>query len=790
MMAITMAAILAASGPSAAVPPGAGRAIEPVSYKQVTVGGSFWGPRLAVLHDATLSANRHQCDLTGRLANFDKAAAKTKGDPNPGVFVGRLYDDSDVYKMMQGWAVIVGTETDPAKRADLDKGLDALIARIGAAQQPDGYIDTYYTLKAGLEKRFTREEWDHESYCMGHLIEAGATHFQATGKRNFFEIAIKAADFLCNLYADGKFTTPSGHQEVEIALLKLTDATGDQKYADLAYKIVEFRGRPHGKLDGTTTPPWGDYAQDHKPAAEQHEAAGHAVRAGYMYTAMAELARRGKTEYVPALDSLWEDVTGRRIFVTGGIGPSGSNEGFTVPYDIPTQSAYQETCASISLCLWAHRMFLLEGDAKYMTQFEKTVYNAVLAGVSLDGKQFFYVNPMMSKGGHRRQDWFSCACCPPNVVRFFAELPQYVYAVKGDTVYVNLFMDGAATTQAGGGTVELKQTTAYPFDGAIAIEAKNGGSKDVTLAIRWTPGQTIERDADGYARAIVKAGSTQTVRWNVPMTPTRIHSDPRVKASLGRVAVMRGPLVYAAESIDNSGTDMPSVILPPTATFSEQTGKDGVPEVVADVITVEEAQSSDGSGTLRPLYRGGASFKPAKLTLRPYFMWANRGNGSMSVWLPESAQFLDPRGAPGVKISASHIYTGDSLDAVTDSIEPDAAKGSADQSIPRLTFWPRKGTEEWVMYEFDHSRNINTCSIYWFDDTGAGECGVPASARIEYKEGDEWKPVVTSDGGSVGVKKNEYNKILFREVTTKALRLHVKLQDGKSAGLLEWTFGQ
>lgn len=784
---LTLAALLAVTTPSALVAAqGAPDSISAVSYRDVSIGGAFWGPRLAILRDATLAANRHQCDITGRIANFEKAARKIKGDPKPGEFEGLLFNDSDVYKMMEGWAYILGAETDTARKDALDKELDALIAKVAAAQHPDGYIDTYYTLKVGIERRHQAEENDHETYCMGHLIEAGVAHFEATGKKNLLDVATKAADYLVGLYQPDKFTAPSGHQEVELALVKLSRATGQDKYVKLANFIMDQRGKPHRKLDGKVYGPWGDYAQDHKPVAEQTEAAGHAVRAGYLYSGMADLARLGRAEYKPALDSLWEDIVQRRVFVTGGIGPSGHNEGFTVPYDIPTASAYQETCASIALCLWAHRMFLLEGDAKYMEQFEKTLYNAALAGVSLDGKKFFYVNPLASKGGHQRSDWFGCACCPPNVLRFFGSLGDYVYAVKHegakDTLYINLFMAGKASVKIGGKTVEVEQQTDYPWTGAVRLIVNNTTGAPLPVALRLPPGGKYAPgavpDEHGYTRTVLEPGPSVVV-FDLPVAPTRVYSDPRVKASLGRAAIMRGPLVYAAESVDNDGK-LTNVVLPPNAPITESRGADGTP-----ILTAEGFRLSGGDDG--GLYRSGPELTPAKLTLRPYFMWANRGVSQMNVWIPESAALLDPMPMKGLTITASYIGNGDGLDAMADKINPEK---SGDGSVPRMTFWPHKGGSEWVQYSFDKPRKIAKTSVYWFDDTGVGECRVPKACTVEYLDGKDWKPVPNAKNGALGVKIDQFNTTAFDAVTTTGLRLKIDLPDSPklSTGLLEWTF--
>ncbi len=776
-----------------------GPTIETPPASAVSIGGSFWGPRLDAVRAGTLTANRHQCDITGRIANFERAAAKIAGAADPGQYQGLLFNDSDVYKMIEGWAYLIATENDPTRRAALDSDLDALIATIAAAQHPDGYINTYYTLKAGIENRFTREEWDHETYCMGHLIEAGVAHFQSTGKRALLDVAIRAADYLDTLYGPDTFTAPPGHQELELALVRLADLTAETKYLDLAHFLIEARGTPHRKLDGTTYGPWGDYAQDHAPAHQQTEAVGHAVRAGYMYAAMADLALRGRGNYTPALDALWQDVTERRIFVTGGIGPSGHNEGFTTPYDIPTHSAYQETCASIALCMWAHRMFLLTGEASYMEQFERTLYNAVLAGSSLDGSQFFYVNPMASRGGHARRDWYECACCPPNVLRFFASLGQHVYAVKGDIVYVNLFMQSAADLDLGHTKpVRIEQFTGYPFTGDVRILIKNPTDARVTLAVR-APGERADNkaiDADGYFRTTVDPRAELELSWNVSMKPRRVYADPRVKESVGRVAIMRGPLVYAAESIDNSA-DVHSLLIPPGAPFQHST-IDGAPALtVSGVRAAADAQSPS-------LYHTGLDLEPAEIVLRPYFLWANRGPSSLAVWIPESPQFMDPQPQKGVKASASYIGHGSGTSAIIDRIEP---ASSIDHSIPRFTFWPHKGVagegggpvagesaepagREWIMLEFDEPRRISEVAIYWFDDTGRGQCRVPRAWMIEWLDGDTWKPVQASDGASrivFGTERDTFNTARFATLTTRALRIKIDMQEDFSAGVLELT---
>jgi uncharacterized protein len=773
-----MLAVCAFVSPSRAAEP-----VAPVPYSAVRLGGPFWGPRLATFTTVTLDANRRQCELTGRVRNFENAAKKLKGELH-GAYEGLLFNDSDVYKMIEGWSYAIAIEPDESRRKSLTDDLDALIAKIAAAQHPDGYLNTYYTLRAGVENRFTKEELDHETYCLGHLIEAGVVHAQATGKTSLLSVAVKAAEFLDALYAPGKFSAPPGHQQLELALVKLARHTVQDKYRVLSERLLEMRGRPHIKLDGTTYGPWGDYAQDHKPVAEQFEAVGHAVRAGYMYAAMTDHALLGKKEYVPALNALWEDITQRRVFVTGGIGPSAHNEGFTIPYDIPTASAYQETCASIALCMWAHRMFLLHGDAEYMDQFERTLYNAVLAGVSTSGDRFFYVNPLATRGSHRRTEWFSCACCPPNVLRFFASLGGYVYGVRGDTVYVNLFAASRASLDVNGGKVEIEMGTGYPFDGEVGLRVRNTTGKDVKVAIRRVFGLRFGEDApgtdDGYGRMTVPAGQTAMYDFEIPLVSRRVYADPRVKALAGRVAVMRGPLVYAAEAIDNPG-GVSHAVLPPNVEFEEERAPFGVTIVHASGLRAVAGPTEDG------LYRGGPSVEPVRISMRPYFLWNNRSpekGEAMQVWMPESVQVLDPLPVPGIAASASKVGNGDGVLALFDRL---VGSSSGDTAVPRFTFWPAKGdgsdsSDQWIRYDFDTPRKVRSVEVTWFDDTGHGECRVPEGCVVETLDGETWKRL-----GDVGVAKDAANRATFDAVTTKALRLRVRLQKGFSGGVLEWS---
>src|SRR5262249_4445787 len=373
-----------------------------VPFQDVRIEDAFWGPRIKTVRTATVEANLQQCEVTGRIKNF--AIAGTLED---GKHEGALYNDSDVYKVIEGIACVLADKRD----ADLEKRTDAIIGKIAAAQQPDGYLNTYYTL-VEPKKRWQNIAHGHELYCAGHLIEAAVAYHQATGKCKLLDVARKFADHICDTFNPKKRIEVCGHEEIELALVKLYHATKDKRYLEQAKFFIDMRGRADRRKKL-----FGEYAQDHKPVREQKEVVGHAVRAMYLYAGMADVAGlTGDKGLLAALEKIWHDVVDRKMYVTGGIGPSAHNEGFTVPYDLPNDSAYAETCAAIGMALWNHRMFLMSGGGKYADVLEREVYNGLLSGVSLDGDRFFYVNPLGSKGKHHRVPWFDCSCCPTNLV--------------------------------------------------------------------------------------------------------------------------------------------------------------------------------------------------------------------------------------------------------------------------------------------------------------------------------------------------------------------------------------
>src|SRR5262249_13941468 len=418
-----------------------------VPFSKVQIADGFWSPRIQTNQTATIEANLHQCDITGRIKNFAVA-----GKLELGQHQGQLYNDSDVYKMIEGIAYALAGRRD----AGLERRTDAIIDKIAAAQQSDGYLNTYYTLVKPQE-RWKNIQHGHELYCAGHLIEAAVAYHQATAKRKLLDVACKLADHIATVFGPGRRQDTCGHEEIELALVKLYRATTNKRYLELAQFFLDVRGRADKRRL------FGEYAQDHKPIREQTEVAGHAVRAMYLYCAMADVAAiTGDTGLLTALDRVWHDVVDRKMYLTGGIGPSAHNEGFTVPYDLPNDSAYAETCAAIGMALWNHRMFLLSGDGKYADILEREVYNSLLSGVSLSASRFFSVNPLASRGKPNRVPAFDCSCCPTNIVRYIPGMGERVYAHQGNGIWTVLYMSNTATVPLPDGKVKLIQETKYP----------------------------------------------------------------------------------------------------------------------------------------------------------------------------------------------------------------------------------------------------------------------------------------------------------------------------------------
>lgn len=765
----------------------AAQPLKPVPHADVAFTGDFWGQRLAAILDGALETNFQQCEATGRIENFAKAAGQI-----PGKSAGFYFNDSDVYKAIEGAAYQLAILRDSARRTELDRYLDGLIAQIAAAQQPDGYINTYYTTTEP-ENRWTNTAVRHEMYCIGHLIEAAVAHHQATGKRSLLEVAIKAADHVDALFGPPpKRPDIPGHQELELALIRLADLTGETRYLRLAEHFINSRGI---SLDGRKL--YGDYCQDHAPLREQTEVRGHAVRAMYLFTAATELAMRtGEKSLIAALGNLWEDLVSRKMYITGGIGNSGHNEGFTTAYDLPNDSAYAETCATIGLAFWAHRMNLLHADAGYFDVLERALYNGILSGVSADGRRFFYENPLGSSGDHHRQDWYPCACCPPNILRFFSSLGGYAAATGDRTAYLNLFATGRIVLRDAG--VALVVKTAFPWEGEVqlAVEALEGAAPPENpwdLAIRvpsWAGTIALRRGLsigpspaprNGYTRLEGFCTPGNSIIVVLPMVPRKMLAHPAILADRGHMAVQRGPIVYCLESADNTAPVRSLIVAASQWIRPEWNGEllGGVTVITSRAQVISDREDwAEG-----PLYRPNPPSQEVPITFVPYFGWDNRKPGEMLVWIPESPSVLPILPAPGVTPSASHCWGTDTVLALCDRLEP---AGSNDHAMPRHTWWPRRGSTEWVQLDFDRPRSLSGLSVYWFDDgppSGSGGCRVPAAWRILYRDGDGWKPV--PDPAGLTVEKDRYNTARFGSITTTAIRIEADLREGYSGGVLE-----
>ncbi|WP_266367077.1 glycoside hydrolase family 127 protein [Tellurirhabdus rosea] len=620
----------------------------PVPFTDVKINRGFWFPRLEINRTVTLPFDFKKCEETGRITNFAVA-----GGLAPGTFRGIRYDDSDVFKVMEGAAYSLQTHYD----ARLDRYLDSLITLVAAAQEPDGYLYTIRTIlkdstarkdKGAGPTRYSYEAHSHELYNVGHMYEAAVAHHLATGKRNFLDIAVKNANHLLQVIGPqpGQLVVVPGHEETELGLAKLYRVTGDRRYLDFAQFLVDMRGRADKRKLYDEFAGYGPaYFQDHLPVTQQREATGHAVRAGYLYAAMADLAAmKQQKAYLEALTDIWTDVVERKQYITGGLGAKESGEAFGKPYELPNQEAYAETCAAVANMLWNHRMFLLTGEARYMDVFERVLYNGFLAGVSLEGDKFFYVNPLASDGQHKfnvrtaatRAPWFNTSCCPTNVVRFLPSLPGYIYALRGNALYVNLLTENETEVTLNNQKVKISQQTNYPWEGSVRLTVSgekpvafpmmlripgwatgqpmpgslyqytNPASKPIQVLINGKP-QSIKTE-NGYVRLsrTWKPGDVVTLRLDMPVR--EVVANEKVTSDKGLIAIERGPLVYCAEGIDNNGQALKAT-LAPGQRFSTVVQKD-----LLGGITVLKSSA------------------PAALTLIPYYAWSNRGPGEMTVW--------------------------------------------------------------------------------------------------------------------------------------------------------------
>ena len=779
-----------------------GYPINPVPFTAVKVTpGTFWGQRLEASRKVTIPLAFSKCEETGRYTNFTNAAQHLK-DPSKVFKVGGLaFDDTDPYKTLEGAAYIL--QTYPDKK--LEAYCDSVIDIIASAQEPDGYLYTSRTQNpqhphewAG-DKRWSKDEdLSHELYNLGHMVEGAVAYYQATGKRKFLDIARRYADCAIREVGPnpGQMCVVPGHQIAEMAMARLYIATGEKKYIDFAKYLLDYRGKTTIKHE---------YSQAHKPVIQQDEAVGHAVRAAYMYAGMADVAAlTGDKDYIKAIDAIWNNIATKKLYITGGIGATSNGEAFGKNYELPNMSAYCETCAAIGNVYVNYRLFLLHGESKYYDVLERTLYNGLISGVSLEGNGFFYPNPLESMGQHQRQAWFGCACCPSNICRFIPSLPGYIYAVKDRNVYVNLFLSNKSNLTVAGKKVGLSQSTAYPWNGDITVNVDQNAAGQFAMKIRipgWVRGQVVPSNLyqytdgkrlgytitvngqtvaakvteDGYYTINRKWKKGDKVQIHFDMEARTVRANNKVEADRGKISIERGPLVYCAEHPDNT-FDIMGALMNQNPEFS--LGKTEIAgTTVQTIVTDAQTLSFDKQGKLQTTDH--------KLTLIPYYAWCHRGSGKMRVWLPQDLNATNPS-QPATLASESKISSSTeklpALTAINDRLVP---KDENDRSVPYTHWWPKNGSTEWLGYEFPEVATVQSATVYWFDDGPWGGCRVPQSWRILYQDiQGNWKPVTGADGYPTD--KGTACTVNFEPVTTKALRLEVVLPNDNSTGVFEW----
>ncbi|WP_426582171.1 glycoside hydrolase family 127 protein [Mucilaginibacter sp. R-33] len=629
--------------------------IKPVSFTNVKLNDKFWTSRIETNRTVTIPASFARCENTGRVKNFEMAAARS------GKFCTKFpFDDTDIYKTIEGAAYSMAVHPD----AKLDAYVDSLITIVGKAQESDGYLYTARTIDplhphawSGPERWVKENELSHELYNSGHMFEAAAAHYLATNKRNFLDIALKNADLLVKTFGPGKRHVAPGHEIVEMGLVRLYRITGKKEYLDLAKFFIDERG--HRTYDKTSTDEWknGMYWQDNEPVIAQEDAEGHAVRAMYLYSGMADVAAlTGDKEYITAIDKIWNNMVGKKIYVQGGIGAVPGGERFGADYELPNTTAYNETCAAIGDVFWNQRMFLLHGESKYIDVMEKVLYNGLISGVGLDGKTFFYTNAMQVTNGvthhelePERSGWFECSCCPTNMARFLPSLSGYMYAQKDNNVFVNLFIAGTANMEIDNKKVSIVQSNNYPWNGALSFAVTPETATNFAMHIRipgWARAEAIPSDLyafqnksaakislklngkavaykveNGYAVINRQWKKGDNIQLNLPMEVKKVIANKALVDDKGKTALQRGPIMYCAEWKDNGGT-VSNLAIPANATFkpvAEPSLLNGVTVLKGEILSKTKGEAA----------------KKVELTAIPYYSWANRGKGEMTVWFPE-----------------------------------------------------------------------------------------------------------------------------------------------------------
>ena len=785
--------------------------IEEVPFTAVHINDRFWAPRIEVNRTVSIPSAFRECEKNGHFDNFAIAAGLIQGE-HKGDF---SFDDTDPYKVIEGASYSLAVHYDK----QLDEYLDSVIAIIAKAQEPDGYLTTCVTNKCyRLSGWWGRSRWEkinsHELYNSGHLIESAVAHYRATGKKTFLSVAIKNADLVCKTFGpnEGQIHRPGGHPIIEMALCKLYKVTGNRKYLEGARYFVEETGRC---TDGHRP---SMYSQDHMPILQQQEIVGHAVRAGYLYSGVADVAAlTGDTVYQTALQRIWENMSSKKLFITGGIGSRAQGEGFGPNYELNSHTAYCETCAAIANVYWNHRMFLATGESKYMDVVERALYNNVLSGVSLSGDKFFYDNPLESGGEHERQRWFGCACCPGNITRFIASVPGLVmgYRANGSngsnganrTIFVNLYVQGTAKV----GGLELEQTTDYPWDGKVRIRVGKGSGRyaiklRVPSWLKSSPtnnslytyidrprpysvsvnGKAYYPENTDYVTLDRKWKAGDVIDIDFPMDVRRIVANDNAEDLRGKVCLERGPIVYCIEGGNQVGGTVFDKYLPNDGRHEFTAHYE--PSLLGGVTVID---------TKGRMVKADGDVTEVDMRAIPYAVWNNSGPQQMEVWIAGSPAMAVPTPEPTIASRAQTFSNRGAIQndapetapadgwagGVNDQWEP---KRSSDTSKPYHYWWLKRGTKESISYKFDKEYDVSNVQVYWLDfDHYDGNFRTPESWTLYYKDADgQWKEV--ENHSPYTVDKDRYNSVDFKSVTTRELKIVAQLREGESGGVIEW----
>ncbi|MGO9109933.1 MAG: beta-L-arabinofuranosidase domain-containing protein [Thermoguttaceae bacterium] len=775
----------------------------PIPIQQVVVEDEFWSPKLKLWREVTIPDCFAKFEKDGALTNFDRIRDGTGGEHG-----GPPWYDGLIYEMIRGCADFLAANRDAALEARLDGYIERIAA--AAAKDPDGYLNTYTQLKEPTHRWGLNGGNDvnqHDVYNAGCLIEAGVHYYRATGKITLLRVAAKQANYMCKMIGPApKKNVIPGHSLAEEALVRMYElfreqpnlrsemrfAVDEQKYLKLAEFFIEARGHYLGRKS------FGAYGQDHKPVFEQESIEGHAVRATLMATGVAAIAATNqRPEYCQTALRLWENMVGRKLYITGGVGATSEGEAFGPEYILPNDG-YLETCAAIGSGFFSRNMNLVFGEARFADELELVVYNGALGHVSQAGNTYSYVNPLVFHQGHSRWSWHPCPCCPPMFLKIMGALPGYIYAQDANSVYVNLFVSSRATLTRGGRKTVLHQTTKYPWEGVVTISVQPEKEATFDLCVRvpaWCQRLPTANDlypleglpekgafsvkVDGAAvesvisRGYARIGRTwkkdDVVEVLMKMPPRRVRA-PKVPADKGLVALKRGPLVYAIEP-GKAPCWSGSLFLPPDSPLSTQYR----PDLLGGVVAVK--------CRLRIRQKGEPSSRPADLEAIPYFAYLNRGPSEFRVWIPEAESGADAETLTQIAIpTASHCNAADSVFALKDGIVP--AK-SSDSGKPRMSWWDHKGTAEWVQYDFAAATTVSKIRVFWFADRPLnGGCDLPQSWRLLYRTGNGWTPV--KNPSDYGLAADRFNEVTFTPVTAAGLRLEVQLKPGWSGGICEW----